>query len=69
MPESGFPVLPATFDVAVIRFTLDDAAKAFDVLNRGGQCAIVGEYTYAVSPKHIALLDEAKISYVVESAR
>ncbi len=61
--------LPKKFDVAVIRFTRENAAEAFDVLFRGGQYGVVGDYTYAVTPQHVTLLQEAEIPFEVESAR
>ena len=68
--QPGPEKFPATYTSAVIRFiTPEDAAKAFDVLGEGGQYGVVGEYTYVVTRRHISLLNEAKISYEIESKR
>lgn len=61
--------LPAVYDCAVLRFDPDAAADAFDILGRGGQYAIVGKLTYALTPTHVALLKEAGIPYELQSVR
>lgn len=61
--------LPRAFNSAVLRFESGDAVKAFDVLVRGGQYGIVGKFTYVVTQRHVALLDEAKIPYYIRSIR
>jgi len=67
--KSNQQALPTRFSAAVIRFDLDAAADAFDVLAEGGQYSIVGKYTYVVTQRHVSLLNEAKIPYEVESVR
>ena len=61
--------LPAHYESAVLRLERDAAVEAFDVLAQGGQYGIVGKYTYVVTPRHVALLNEARIPFDVQSAR
>ena len=66
-PLSETCAFPEKFNSAVLRFEAENAVRAFDVLIRGGQYGIVGKYTYVVTQRHVALLDEAKIPYHLES--